>query len=76
MAKHEVSPDSVDFHFVVRHFHLSGILYNATHQQRYFYNMNGTLQGRRINAELSLQSTSQNSRKNNQRQSWSQIREL
>ena len=29
-----------------------------------------------INAELSLQSASQNSRVNNQRQSWSQIREF
>ena len=76
MAKHEVSPDTVDFHFVVRHFHLSGILYNTTHQQRCFCNINGTLQGRQINAELSLQNTSRNSRKNNQRQSWSQIREL
>ena len=38
--------------------------------------MNGTLQGRRMNAELSLQSTSHNLRENNQRQSWSQICEL
>ena len=29
-----------------------------------------------INAELSLQSASHNSRVNNQRQSWSQIREF
>ena len=29
-----------------------------------------------INAELSLQRASQNSRVNNQRQSWSQIREF
>ena len=35
-----------------------------------------TLHGRKINAEFSLQSTSQNSRENHQRQSWSQIREL
>ncbi len=33
------------------------------------------LHGRLINAEFSLQSVSQNSRKNNQQQSWSQIRE-
>ena len=76
MAKQEVSPDSVDVHFVVRHFHLSGILYNATHQQRCVCNINGTLQWRQINAEFSLQNTSHNSHKNNQRQSWSQIREL
>ena len=38
--------------------------------------MNGTLQWRRINAEFSLQNASHNSHKNNQRQSWSQIREL
>ena len=76
MAKHEVSPDSVDFHFVVQHFHLSGILYNATHQQYCVCNINGTLQVRLINAELSLQNTSHNSRENNQRLSWLQIREL
>ena len=76
MAEHEVSPDAVDLHFVVRHFHLSGILYNASYQKRCVCKMNGTLQRRRINAELSLQSTSHNSRKNNQQQSWSQIREL
>ena len=34
----------------------------------------GTLHGRTINAEFSLQSASHNSRQNNQRQSWSQIR--
>ena len=33
------------------------------------------LHGKIINAELFLQSASQNSRENNQRQSWSQIRE-
>lgn len=33
-----------------------------------------TLHGRKLNAEFSLQSTSQNSRVNNQRHSWSQIR--
>ena len=76
MEKHEVSPDSVDVHFVVRHFHLSGILYNVSQQQRCVCNMNGTLQWRRINAEFSLQNASHNSHKNNQRQSWSQIREL
>ena len=38
--------------------------------------MNGTLQGKRINAEFSLQNTSHNSHKNNQQQSWSQIREF
>ncbi len=32
------------------------------------------LHGMTINAELFLQSASQNSRENNQRQSWSQIR--
>ena len=32
------------------------------------------LHGKIINAELSLQSASQNSRENNQRQCWSQIR--
>lgn len=36
----------------------------------------GTLHGRIINAEFSLQSTSHNSHKNNQQQSWSQIREI
>ena len=36
----------------------------------------GMLQGRILNAEFSLQSASQNSRENNQRQSWSQIRKL
>ena len=35
----------------------------------------GTLHGRKLNAEFSLQSTSHNSHENNQRQSWSQIRE-
>ena len=76
MAKQEVSPDSVDVHFVKWHLRLSGILYNATHQQRCVCNINGTLQWRQINAEFSLQNTSHNSHKNNQRQSWSQIREL
>ena len=76
MAKQEVSPDSVDFHFVVQHFHLSEILYNASYQKRCVCNMNGTLQWRRINAEFSLQNVSHNSRENNQQQSWSQICEL
>ena len=35
-----------------------------------------TLQERKINAEFSLQSAFHNSRKINQQQSWSQIREL
>ena len=34
-----------------------------------------TLHEMKINAEFSLQSASQNSRENNQQQSWSQIRE-
>ncbi len=33
-----------------------------------------TLHGRELNAEFSLQNTSHNSRVNNQRHSWSQIR--
>ena len=36
----------------------------------------GMPQGGYINAEFSLQSASHNSRENNQRQSWSQIRKL
>ena len=36
----------------------------------------GTLHGRTINAEFSLQSASHNSRQNIQGQSWSQIREI
>ena len=36
----------------------------------------GTLHGRTINAEFSLQSASYNSRQNIQGQSWSQIREI
>ena len=36
----------------------------------------GTLEGRKINAEFSLQTPSQNSRENIQRQCWSQIRKL
>ena len=45
-------------------------------QQRNACKLSGTLHGRKLNAEFSLQSTSQNSRVNNQRHSWSQIREL
>ncbi len=41
-----------------------------------FCKIQGTLEGRRINAEFSLQTPSQNSRENIQRQCWSQIREL
>lgn len=74
MAKQEVSPDPVDVHFVKWHFRLSGILYNASYQKHCVCNINGTLQWRRINAEFSLQNASHNSRVNNQRQSWSQIR--
>ena len=55
---------------------LRGVLYNASQQQRCVCNINGTLQERLINAELSLQNTSHNSRENNQRLSWLQIREL
>ena len=43
-------------------------------QQRNAYKLASTLHGRKLNAEFSLQSTSQNSRVNNQYQSWSQIR--
>ena len=38
--------------------------------------MSGVQHGRKINAEFSLQSASQNSRENIQQQSWSQIREI
>ena len=76
MAKQEVSPDSVDVHFVKWHLRLSEILYNASQQQHSICNINGTLQWRRINAEFSLQNTTHNSHKNNQQQSWSQICEL
>lgn len=38
--------------------------------------MSGVQRGRKINAEFSLQSVSQNSRENIQQQSWSQIREI
>lgn len=43
-------------------------------QQRNACKLGGTLHGKIINAEFYLQSTSQNSRVNNQYQSWSQIR--
>ena len=46
------------------------------HKRNSVGNMDETLHGRKINAEFSLQSASQNSRENNQRQSWSQIREF
>ena len=45
-------------------------------QQHCVYELGGMLFGQMINAELSLQSASQNSRENIQRQSWSQIREI
>ena len=52
------------------------IFYTAKrHKRNSVGNMDDTLHGRKINAEFSLQSASQNSRENNQRQSWSQIRE-
>ena len=54
MAKQKVSPDSVDVHFVKWHLRLSEILYNASQQQHCVCNMNGTLLGRRINAEFSF----------------------
>ena len=45
-------------------------------QQHCVYELGDMLYGLIINAELSLQSASQNSRENIQRQSWSQIREI
>ena len=45
-------------------------------QQHSVCKLGGMLFGQMINAELSLQSASQNSRENIQRQSWSQIREI
>ena len=41
-----------------------------------FFSKFGMIQGEYINTEFSLQRASQNSRENNQRQSWSQIRKL
>lgn len=38
--------------------------------------MSSVLHGRTINAEISLQRVSRNSRENIQQQSWSQIREI
>ena len=48
----------------------------AKHQTNRNYKNSDILYGRLINAEFSLQSASHNSRKINQRQSWSQIREF
>ena len=45
-------------------------------QQHCLCTLGDMLYGLIINAELSLQSASQNSRENIQRQSWSQIREI
>ena len=45
-------------------------------QQHCVYELGGMLYGLITNAELSLQSASQYSRENIQRQSWSQIREI
>ena len=50
--------------------------YHEKYRKYSFCKIEGTLEGRRINAEFSLQSTSQNSRENIQRQSGSQIREF
>ena len=45
-------------------------------QQHSVCKLGDMLYGLTINAELSLQSASQNSRENIQRQSWSQLREI
>ena len=50
--------------------------YNEQYQRNCIRKIRGMLHGRLIVAEFSLQSASQNSRENNQQQSWSQIREL
>jgi hypothetical protein len=50
--------------------------YHEKYQKYCFCKIEGTLEGRRINAEFSLQTPSQNSRENIQRQCWSKIREL
>ena len=51
-------------------------LYNEQLQQSYVSHIDVMPHGRLINAEFSLQSASQNSRENIQRQSGSQIREF
>ena len=50
--------------------------YHEKYRKYGFSKIEGTLERRRINAEFSLQTPSQNSRENIQRQCWSQIREL
>ena len=50
--------------------------YIEQYQRSCICKIRGMLHGLIINAEFSLQSASQNSRENNQQQSWSQIREL
>ena len=50
--------------------------YHEKYRKYWFCKIQGTLEGRRINAEFSLQTRSQNSHENIQRQCWSQIREL
>ncbi len=50
--------------------------YHEKYRKYWFCKIQGTLERRRINAEFSLQTPSQNSRENIQRQCWSQIREL
>lgn len=50
--------------------------YHEKYRKYWFCKIQGTLEGRRINAEFSLQSISQNSHENIQRQCWSQICEL
>ena len=50
--------------------------YIEQYQRSCICKIRGMLHGRLIVADFSLQSASQNSRENNQQQSWSQIREL
>jgi len=50
--------------------------YIEQYQRNNICKIRGMLHRRLIIAEFSLQSASQNSRENNQQQSWSQIREL
>ena len=50
--------------------------YHEKYQKYSFCKIGGKQKGRKINAEFSLQTASQNSHENNQRQCWSQIREL